>query len=111
MEKAGGTARPSHTKSHLPGHSPLAAVLDQRSSLRPHWLKLMQMGTEIVQMKGDLGWFIGLFMPVQDIFVLPWQLQSAQNKKNFFPHRTLFQFICPHRPVSWADSRAGSPVS
>jgi hypothetical protein len=23
-EKAGGTARPSHTKSHLPGHSPPA---------------------------------------------------------------------------------------
>ncbi len=27
--------------------------------------------------------------------------------KYFFPHRTLFQFICPYRPVSWADSRAG----
>jgi hypothetical protein len=28
-----------------------------------------------------------------------------------FPLRTLFNFICPHRPASWAGSRAGSPVS
>ncbi len=28
----------------------------------------------------------------------------------FFPHRTLFQCLCPHRPASWAGSRAGSPV-
>ncbi len=28
-----------------------------------------------------------------------------------FPHRTLCQFLCPHRPESWAGSRAGSPVS
>jgi hypothetical protein len=25
--------------------------------------------------------------------------------------RTLFRFFCPHRPASWAVSRAGSPVS
>ncbi len=31
--------------------------------------------------------------------------------KYFFPHRTSFQFLCPHRPASWAGSRAGSPVS
>jgi hypothetical protein len=31
--------------------------------------------------------------------------------KIFFPHRTLFQFICSHLPSSWAGSRAGSPVS
>jgi hypothetical protein len=29
----------------------------------------------------------------------------------FFPRRTLFQFLCTHRPASWAGSRAGSPVS
>jgi hypothetical protein len=23
-----------------------------------------------------------------------------------FPHRTLFHFICPHRPENWAGSRA-----
>jgi hypothetical protein len=58
MEKADGTPRPSYTKSHLPGHSPLAAVLEQRSSLRPHLLKLRQMGTERVQMKGALPWLV-----------------------------------------------------
>jgi hypothetical protein len=31
--------------------------------------------------------------------------------KYFFPRRTLFQFLCPHCPASWAGSRAGSPVS
>jgi hypothetical protein len=35
--------------------------------------------------------------------------------KYFFPHRTLFRFMCPHRPatwaVHWAGSRAGPPVS
>jgi hypothetical protein len=30
---------------------------------------------------------------------------------NIFPHRTLFQCLCPHRPASWTGSRAGSPVS
>ncbi len=29
----------------------------------------------------------------------------------FLPHRTLFQFLCPHRPARWAGSRAGSLVS
>ncbi len=38
IEKAGGTTRPSRTKSHIPGHS-LPAVLGQHSSLRPHWFK------------------------------------------------------------------------
>jgi hypothetical protein len=28
-----------------------------------------------------------------------------------YPHRTLFQLICPHRPASWAGSHAGSPIS
>ncbi len=31
--------------------------------------------------------------------------------QNIFPHRTLFQFLCHHRPASWAGSRGGSPVS
>ncbi len=34
---------------------------------------------------------------------------SQPNSKYF--HRTLFQFVCPHCPASWADSRVGSPVS
>ncbi len=31
--------------------------------------------------------------------------------KYFFFSRTLFQFLCPSRPASWAGSRAGSPIS
>jgi hypothetical protein len=31
--------------------------------------------------------------------------------KYYFPRRTLFHFISPHRPATGADSRAGSPVS
>ncbi len=57
-----------------------------------------------------LGWFVGLFVLVQKILVLPW-LPSRPNKKYLFPHRTLFQFICPHRPARWAGRRAGSTVS
>jgi hypothetical protein len=29
----------------------------------------------------------------------------------FFPRRTLFQCLCPHRPANWVGRRAGSPVS
>jgi hypothetical protein len=31
--------------------------------------------------------------------------------KYFFPHCTLFHFVCPHRPASWAGSCARSTVS
>jgi hypothetical protein len=31
--------------------------------------------------------------------------------QNIFPHRTLFLFMCPHRPATWAGSRAGPPIS
>jgi hypothetical protein len=31
--------------------------------------------------------------------------------KYCFPHCTLFQLLCPHRPASWAGNRAGSPIS
>ncbi len=69
------------------------------------------MGIQRVQMKGVLPWLVrwahragtlnfchalaALMGPVQNIF---------------FPRRTLFQFICLHRPPSWAGSHAGSPV-
>ncbi len=36
---------------------------------------------------------------------------SGPSTKYVAPHCTLLQFICPRRPASWADSRAGSPVS
>ncbi len=51
--------RPSRTKSHLPSHSPPAsqagAVLDQPSSLRPHWwtLQMEAMYKEIPTLTAD----------------------------------------------------------
>ncbi len=37
---------------------------------------------------------------------------SGQPSTNYsFLHRTLFQSMCPHRPATWAGSRAGPPVS
>jgi hypothetical protein len=35
---------------------------------------------------------------------------SRPSTKYYFPHHTLFHFICPHRPAGWAGSRAESPV-
>jgi hypothetical protein len=60
--------------------------------------------------------------------VLPWLVRWARHAgtrdfypglaalvspitKYFFPHHTLFQFMCTHRPATWAGSRAGPPVS
>ncbi len=86
-------------------------------SLPNYWKHLnvqRQMGTYGVHMnRGGVlpcGWFVGLLMPLQKIFVLPWLLQSSRYTI-FFPHCTLFQFICPYRPASWPGSRAASPVS
>jgi hypothetical protein len=44
---------------------------------------------------------------------LPCLSFSGQLSTNyFFPHRTLFKFMCPpHRLAIWAGSRAGHPVS
>ncbi len=36
---------------------------------------------------------------------------SRPSTKYFFPRRTLFLFICPDCPASWAGGRARSPVS
>jgi hypothetical protein len=45
-----------------------------------------------------VGRFVGLFMPVQDILILPWLLWSAQNKIFFIPVHYFNQ--CPHRPAT-----------
>ncbi len=50
------------------------------------------------------------FCRCKKIYVQPWCC-SRPSTKYFFPHRIIFQLICPHRPASWAGSRAGSPVS
>ncbi len=49
-------------------------------------------------------------MPVQEtLFCLGCSGQPST--KYFFPQRTLFKFMCPYRPASWAGSHAGPPVS
>ena len=45
-----------------------------------------------MKMGSFLGWFVGLVVLVQDIFVLPWLLLLVQYKI-CFPHCTLFQFF------------------
>jgi hypothetical protein len=42
--------------------------------------------------------------------VLPWLVRQPSTKY-YFSYRTLFHFISPHHPATWAGSRAGSPVS
>ncbi len=60
--------------------------------------------------KSTNGWFVGLVVLVQKTFILP-GCPGQPITKYFFPHRALFQFMCPHRPETWAGSRAGPPVS
>ncbi len=48
-----------------------------------------------------LGWFVVLFMPVQEVLFCN-SCSSRLNTKYFLHHRSLFQFISPHRPASWA---------
>jgi hypothetical protein len=44
-------------------------------------------------------------------FVSCLECSSQPSTKYYFPHRTLFHIISPHRPATWTGSRAGSPVS
>jgi hypothetical protein len=55
------------------------------------------------------GWFVGLVLLVQEIFVLP--LADLVSPAKNILSSTLFYFICPHRQATWAGSRAASPVS
>ncbi len=69
------------------------------------------MGSQGVHMKGVHPWLVrwahlagtGDFCPALSALVGPCT-------NYFFPRRTQFYFICPHRPASWAGSRATSPV-
>jgi hypothetical protein len=62
-------------------------------------------------MKGVPPWLVrwARRAGTRDFFLscLGWPSQPS----TFFPHRTLFLFMCPHRPATWADRRAGSPIS
>ncbi len=62
-------------------------------------------------MKGVLPWLVRwLAMPVLENFC-PALAALVGPVQNIFPHRTLFHFICPHRPATWSGSQAASPVS
>ncbi len=67
----------------------------------PCWLlKQSQMGTQRVQMTGALPWLV--CSPRTYTRLLSCLGCSGQTgTKYFFPLRTLFQFICPHRPATW----------
>ncbi len=47
---------------------------------------------------GPSGWFVGLVVPVQELFFLPCLLWSAQYKIIFSSP----QFMCPRRSATWA---------
>ncbi len=65
----------------------------------PCWLlKLMQIGTQGVHMKGVLPW-LALLM-VQEICILLC-CSSLPSKNYFFPNRTLFHFVCLIALQAW----------
>ncbi len=67
------------------------------------------MGTQRNIWKGlFLGWFVGLSMPVQETFILPWLLWSAQYKI-FFPTIHYFNLYVPVAQQPRQGSRAGPP--
>jgi hypothetical protein len=81
-------------------------ISERLEMVGPCWLlKLSQMGTQRVQMKGvfPLVGLLGSSCRYK-------RLLSCLGCPGFFPHRTLFQFICPHRPAIWTGSRGGPPV-
>ncbi len=73
------------------------------------------MGTQRVQMKGfpSLVGLVGLSFRAgtRDFYHVLAALVGPVQNIFFLSHRTLFQFIVPHLPASWAGSRVGSPVS
>ncbi len=50
------------------------------------------------------GCVVGFVVPITSDFC-----SCGPSTKYIFPRRTLFKFLCSHRPASWAGSRAGSP--
>ncbi len=70
------------------------------------------MGTQKIQVIGFLPWLVrwacraGIGDLCSALAALVGPVQ-----KYFYLSRTLYHFVCPHRPASRAGSRAGSPVS
>jgi hypothetical protein len=79
----------------------------------PCWLlKQGKRGHKEYKLKGSfLSWLVGLVVPVQEIFVLPWLLWSDQYKIFFSsPYHTISIHLSPS-PSMLAGSRAWSLVS
>jgi hypothetical protein len=69
-------------------------------------VKLRWMGTQRGQIIGVLPWLVRWTCRAGTIdFVLPWLLYSQPSTKYYF------HFFSLHRSATWADRRAGSPVS
>jgi hypothetical protein len=60
-------------------------------------------------MMGVLSWLIRWSRCSGTKNVYP-ALAASAHYNIFFSHHTLSQFLCPHRPATWAASRAGPPV-
>ncbi len=61
---------------------------------REGWPLLPVEGTQRVQMKESfLGWFVGLVVPFQETFILPWLLWSAQYKIWFSSPYTISIYV------------------
>jgi hypothetical protein len=93
--------------SRYSGYSVIYIMLipEKLEMVGPCWLlKLSQMGTQRVQMKGvfPLVGLLGSSCRYK-------RLLSCLGCPGLFPHRTLYQLICPHRPATWAGTRAGPP--
>ncbi len=59
-------------------------------------VKRRQMGLKEYKWKGSfLGWFIGLVVPLQEIFILPWLLLSVLYKIFFSSPYTIFTHLSP----------------
>ena len=92
---------------------PTDRFLSTRTRETREVLTKLKMGTQRGQMNGVLSWLVRWAGPAgtrlkgycSDLAALVGPVQ------NIFFHTTLFQFLCPHRPASWAGSRAGPPIS
>jgi hypothetical protein len=67
------------------------------------------MGTQGVQMKGVLPWLVSWACRAGSIDFC--YVFAALVGPVFFPHRTLFQFLCPNAQQAGQGSCAESPVS
>ncbi len=93
----------------------MSCKVDRLESGDPCWLLKLRVyrDSKSTNARGpSLLWYGGLLLSCRYkkfFFCLGWFYRPST--KYFFPHRTLFKFLCHHRPESWAGSRTGPPVS